>query len=219
MKHFPGGPGKAFSVCVLALAALVPAMHASEIFTFTEDGCSGSCGPQSGGFGSVTLDQVDADDVLVTVDLFNGNEFVTNGTAHDAFAFNIGGAAVTLTGFGSFSIDSSPRDSPYGPFDYALSCKPGCGPGGSSPVPGPLVFTASRSTGLSITDFVADGPDGIFFAADIISGTNTNTGAVGALAGVAVSPRSTAPEPATFGLMGFALLAVGIIGKRIRQSN
>ncbi len=218
MKRFAPGAIKALFACVVALAALVPAARASTIFTLTQDGCTGHCGPQSGGFGTVTLEQVDSNTVSVDLDLFNGNEFVSTGN-HDALTFNIGGGAVTLSGFDSdFSQDLPPvaNNSPYGPFSYGVSCT-GCGSGASDPVPPPLEFVASRTSGLSVADFVANG-NGIFFASDILSGTTGKTGAVGALGGH-VSDQSTVPEPATCGLIGLGLLVLGVVRKRTRQGS
>jgi hypothetical protein len=200
----------------LLATALIPAASGSTIFTLTQDGCSGNCGPQSGGFGTVTLTQVDTNTVDVKLDLSNGNLFVSTGN-HDALTFNIGGSTVTLFGFSSnFSQDLPPvaNNSPYGPFSYGVSCT-GCGNGGSAPVPSPLEFDASRASGLSVTDFVANS-NGIYFASDIISGTTGKTGAVGALGETA---RSTVPEPATWGSVGLMLVATGVVRKRIRKGN
>jgi hypothetical protein len=218
MKHFAHNAIKVLFMCTVASAALAPAAHASIIYGFTEDGCTGNCGPQVGGFGTVTLTQVDSNTVSVTVDLFHGNEFVDTGN-HDALTFNIDGATVTLSGFDSnFSQDLPPvaDNPPYGPFSYGVSCT-GCGPGGSGPVPSPLDFVVSRASGLLETDFVAN-TNGIFFAADILSGTTGKTGAVGSL-GLEVGGHSATPEPATWGLIGLGLLAAGFVRKRTRQSN
>jgi len=172
--------------------------HADTIFTLTEDSCSGGCGISP--FGTVTLHQTDSDTVGITVDLFNGNQFVTNGN-HEAFSFNVSGAAVTISGLSSsFSIDAGTVDNAgFGSFGYGLVT------GGT--IPPPLTFVVSRASGLLISDFVGNA-DSIAFAADILSGLNGNTGAVGAFAAV--------PEPATFGLIGLGLIA-GAILRRPRK--
>ena len=204
-------------VFLLATAALVPAASGTTIFTLTHDGCSGNCGPQSGGFGTVTLTQVDSNTVGVNLDLFNGNLFISTGN-HDALTFNITGGTATLSGFSSdFSQDLPPvaNNSPFGPFSYGVSCT-GCGSGGSGPVPPPLEFVASRASGLSVTDFVANSNQ-IFFASDILSGTTGNTGAVGALDGG--DPKTITPEPASFGFVGLVLVAAGVVRRRNRKGD
>jgi hypothetical protein len=198
---------RALALGVLTLAALIPAAaHADTIFTLTQDTCSGGCGISP--FGTVTLHQEDSDTVGVTVDLFNGNDFVTNGN-HEALSFNVGGAPVTISGFGgSFSIDTGAINNPgFGSFGYGLVT--------SGTIPPPLTFVVSRASGLSTTDFTANA-DNIYFATDIQSGTNGHTGAVGALAG---DSRSAVPEPATFGFIGVGLMTAVAVRRRARQSD
>jgi hypothetical protein len=189
------------------MAALLPAAHADTIFTLTQDSCSGGCGINP--FGTVTLQQVDANTVDVTVNLFNGNKFVTNGN-HEALSFNVSGAAVTISGLSSnFSIDTGAIDNPgFGSFGYGLVT--------SGTIPPPLTFVVSRTTGLSLSDFVGNAQN-IFFASDIQSGTNGNTGAVGALAGA--TAQTAVPEPTTFALLGIGLITAGVVRKRTRQSE
>ena len=200
---------KCLGLFLLATAVLVPVASGSTIFILSQDGCPGSCGPQAGGFGTVSLLQVDADTVGVTVDLFNGNLFA-NTANHDALTFNIVGSPVTLSGFTSgFSQDGPlPGNSPFGVFGYGVSCT-GCGSNGTAPVPPPLDFVASRASGLSVGDFVANS-NAIFFASDILSGT---TGKVGA---VATSPIGVpAPEPASLVLLSSGLVGTMAIRRKL----
>jgi hypothetical protein len=188
------------ATCAVASIFLVPAASGSTIFNLTQDSCSGGCGVSP--FGTVTLNQADSNTVDVTVDLFNGNKFVTNGN-HEALSFTVGGAAVTISGFNTtnFSIDTGLINNPgFGSFGYGLVT--------SGTIPPPLTFVVSRASGLSINDFIGNA-DNIYFASDIQSGANGHTGAVGALAGV--NQTSTTPEPGTIVLTvgGLGLLGIG----------
>jgi hypothetical protein len=147
--------------------------------------------------------------------LVSGVQFVNTG-AGDAIVFNTT-TPVTLSNISSgFSQD--PSGSPihvgfFGDFDYGILCS-GCGSGGSSPLPGPLTFTAANGGGLSITEFIGNS-GGFFFAADIINenapGTTKPTGNVGTS-----DPTLTTsvPEPTTFMLFGAGLLALGLARRR-----
>jgi hypothetical protein len=144
---------------------------------------------------------VSATEVEVTVTLFNSNEFVDTGN-HNALTFNVDdGTATVVPVTTGFTIDTSTNNPPFGTFGYAVSCT-GCGPGGSSPLPGPLVVDVSRASGLAPSDFTANS-GGFFFAADIISGTTSQTGAVAATGLAAV------PEPNFYAIL--ALMMVGVL--------
>jgi hypothetical protein len=192
-------------VAAVAVAGsmIVPAAHADAIYNFTFDGCSGGCGPQAS-FGSVSLHQVDTTTVEITVSLLDGNKFVTTGS-HTGFAFNVQGGAVTVGllpgGWSSLGANIEPG---FGSFTNGINCDKGnsnnqnsCA--GNNPWVGDLVFDVSRASGLDTADFVLNG-DGYSFATDIISGTNGNTGPVGA--------GNAVPEPATLAMMGTGVLAV-----------
>src|SRR3954451_24062690 len=84
-------------------------------------------------------------------------------------------------------------------FNYSISCS-GCGTGASSPLPGPLTFTATDGTILTPDSFVANS-GGYFFASDII-GTNGGTGNVAARGPV------PAPEPMSLALLGSSLIGL-----------
>jgi hypothetical protein len=96
-----------------------------------------------------------------------------------------------------------------GKFNFGIVCS-GCGPGGSSPLPGPLSFTASNPGGLSLTDFVANA-GGFFFAADFIN-PNISSRPTGNL-GTRTAARDV-PEPGALTLLGTAIVGLGLFRRR-----
>ena len=102
-----------------------------------------------------------------------------------------------------------------------------CGNGGSNPAPSPLSFNVDRTVGsLSITDFVANSPQGYTFAADVI-GPKTGPGQTGNFTGLVESTGSCAtggvgcnstvvPEPITSGLVGMGLMSLFFLRRRVR---
>ena len=209
-------------VAGLAMVAFYVAPASADLlFTLSIDGCSGGCGSTGiPPFGTITLHQVDANTVQITETLVSGVEFVNTG-AGDAIVFNTT-KAVTLSNISSgFSQD--PSGSPihvgfFGNFDYGILCS-GCGSGGSSPLPGPLTFTAADGGALSITDFIGNS-GGFFFAADIINenapGTTKPTGVVGTSGPdtLTLTRITPVPEPATLVLFGVGLLSLGLALRR-----
>ena len=79
---------------------------------------------------------------------------------------------------------------------------------------GPLSFTVSRASGVTIADFTVNA-GGYYFASDIV-GNNGNTGNVGTKGGGTI--QST-PEPATFALTCLGLIVLGTFGRRLRRSK
>ena len=193
---------------VLGLLALAPAARADLIYDLTQDGCSGGCGPQVS-FGQIDLHSISLAEVQVTLTLFNGNEFVKTGN-HNALTFNADGGAATVTPVTTgFAVSSSTTNPSFGTFGYGITCS-GCGRGASNPLPGPMMVDVSRITGL--TPSVIANSGGFFFAADILSGTTGNMGAIAAIA-------SPVPEPSFYGALALGLIGTLIALKRERKAR
>jgi hypothetical protein len=167
---------------VVGTTVAFPAVSQADTFTFFSDHCTGLCGPQAGGFGTVTLTQAGANTVNVAVNMFS-NTFVNTGL--DAtFAFDlVGNPIVTYSAVSTFfaPIPTSPTGATSihmdgtGFFEYGLSCNDGVS--GSSCGISTLSFTLT-ATGLTTASFLDFNTEGQIFAADILSSTTGKTGAV-----------------------------------------
>ncbi len=199
-----------FGAMLVALA-LAPAANATIL------NVSDCCG--SGPFATITLAQDGTNTVLVTETLVLGIGFVKTG-AGDALAFSItGDPSITITNLtAGFAQDPTPKSSPYGPFNYGVSCTSACGSGGSSPYTGVLSFDVN-ALGLTPASFTTTG--GHMFASDII-----NTNILVDQDGKMVNPTgnvtdgggtSPTPEPATLSMLGAGLLGLGFIRSRVRK--
>lgn len=184
----------------------------ADTFTLTSDHCSGGCGPQPGGFGTVTLTQVGAN-VNVTVSLINGNKFVETG-AGGGMNFLFDDAAITLGNITNIiSATGQPMAAAMGPimadgtgnWMWGVFCT-NCGNGGAGAFTGPISFTVTNTTlaqmevGHPVTGFGTE-----LFVADVLSGTTGNTGDVD------VNTPPSAPDGGTtLMLLGSALSGLGL---------
>jgi hypothetical protein len=217
---------KFFLVALILLTfATCQRADADAIFTLNYDSCSGGCGNngQNSGnnnFGYVTLHQVDANTVSVTVSLASGvgldTDFVNtgNGFNHEPFAFNVD-KSVTVTGISNpyFTVGPSPDAiSGLGTFSNTIACASNCPPGasGADLLGNSLIFTTADGSPLNISDFVANS-EGYFFAADVL-GPSGNTGEVAANGAPTITNGSSnVPEPTSIALLGSSLMALGAV--------
>jgi len=201
-------------VVVLLVTGLLVAAPSAQALTFdlTSDHCDPACGPQAS-FGTVTLTQNGAN-VDVTVHLLNGNQFVKTGSADfQDFKFNATGVALTditvdahvpalVAATGAFNGDGT------GAFAFGITC-PSCGNGGAGAFSTDIVFHVANAT---IADLTAPNNLGIVFVADILSGSNGNTGPVDA-----TTPTTPTPEPASTALLGLSLFGIGLVAALRRK--
>ncbi len=213
--------GVGFVAATMAFPAISRA--ATITYTFLSDHCTGLCGPQPGGFGTVTITDTVANTVNVSVSLNNGNIFVDTG-GHFGFTFNLLDNPVLLftnldlahwTVVDNDAVGFDNKNDGAGNFDYALDC---INTSGSSCQISTLTFTITAA-GLSTADFNDPNALGNLFAADILSGTNTGCDGPGSTCTGAVDV-SAAPGPIVgAGLPGLVLACGGLIalGRRRRR--
>jgi hypothetical protein len=192
-------------VGLTCLAALAPAANASTILNISD-------GHGAGPFGTVTLTQLNSTTVGVDVTLFSNYEFVDTGS-HDSFGFNLSGShAITYYGMSAgFGAGNGFGNGFTGGYAYSLACI-GCGPGGSSPLAGPLDFQVHAVTGsLSVNDFIANA-NGHMFVADVIGPARNGAPFTGLVVNGATS---AIPEPVSLPLVGGGLFVLGVLRKRL----
>jgi hypothetical protein len=212
----------------IALAALLLASTAlttnasAATAQILSDHCN--CGPQPGGFGTVTATQVGTGVIDVSVNLINGNTF-SGGGFPLAFGFNLTGnqtitysllspnfvvangtgpGGLTQTA-GAFGVDG------FGRFEYGVDYT---GSGSSGNPPSTLSFRITDGATLTLASFaeLSKNPPGdttAFFVLDIFSGTTRNTGAVD-VSGNGQTPFDITPVPLPPAIPLFIAGMVGI---------
>jgi hypothetical protein len=194
-------------IVVLASALIASRTYATTTYNFSIDDSSGGIGTLPAG--DVVLTQSGAN-VNVSVNLFNGNEFVNTGAgASQNFLFDgTGFTAANISGTGLTVSSGTLHADGTGYWQYGVVFT-GQGTGGSNKLPGPINFTVDNAT---IADLTVANANGNFFAADIISGQNGNTGDV-----TTQGPPVTAPEPSTLLILGVGLVGFAAFRKRFKK--
>jgi hypothetical protein len=216
----------AFAACAIAIAASAstPAL-AGPIYTFAT-----STGIQPSNAGVITLTQNGANAVDVNVDLINPTYgFVNTGGKHTPFAFTLAGSEVGLsiaftTPVGGTYIKNSVtnilslntaggENTPFGVFGVAIDST--AGNGSDKGYYGDLLFTLTRTGGLSTDDFIAN-DDGAFFSADLSNGSDTGAQAWMNRSGTTITTLATetVPEPFTASLFGAGLAGAAVLRRR-----
>jgi len=191
-----------------------------------------------GDYGLVTIEEEDANNILVTLTLNAPLTLIIDAGAHNAFTFNLEdspnsavsivqpiGGSYQYLGEGAF--DNAPFSSGgKTPITWknAFSC---CGQGSSNGEPPPFSFRVTNAGGITFAGigatFDLDGrllttgtgnrfastSQGWWFAADVSDGTNT-----GVVAARDAFRQGAIPEPATWGLM---IMGFGAAGAMLRR--
>ena len=217
-----------------ALLAVTASAHADIVRsgTFTSDHCTGGCGPQTGGFATITATDHENGTIDISIAFNNNNRFANSGQ-DVVFGFNlIGDPTITYSGLNTTLFEVPGGTGPnsltqsagtlhangFGSFEYGIDLTTA----GASTVVGNQTFSIS-GTGLDITDFAqlsSGGDVNAYFALDIFSGTTGRTGFVD-LSTVLGTPtqQSAVPEPSTWAMMILGFLGVGFMAYRRGNST
>jgi hypothetical protein len=198
---------KLILLAVLAFGWGLPAL--ADEYSLTIDHCTGGCGAPP--FGTIDVTQAGTNTVQVDVSLASGDKFVNTGFP-GSFAFDlVGDPSISVTdltaGWSLLSANAgSLHFDGFGNLEYALVCTV-CGNGASHPFAGPISFdvTAAGLTPANFQELSVGGSAQVYFVADIL-GTTGKTGPVGA-----TLITTSAPEPATLGLMMLGLVGATLL--------
>lgn len=206
----------------------------------------GLVGPQTP-YGTVTLEELDANNVKVTVTLANpASKFINTGGPHDPFLFNLTNTA------GSTGVINAPVDTfvwggatggpfnatPFGDFTNLIKCCNAKNGEKNGDLP-PLIFTVTNLGGLTFAGVgatqgaggllvdegtgnrFASNSGGWWFSADIYDGATKKTYNVAARDARCIGAGCgtiAVPEPATWALMVTGFMGAGYAIRRRRYA-
>ena len=217
-----------FRFASLSVALLCAGVaHATTVQSYSLDISSGCCG--SGPYGTVTLTQVNPNEVDFSISLNDPFVFVSSGFP-GVFGFNLNVAPGDLTitvdapsiaaGFSGGSTGSNlfpEHMDGFGFFDYVIL--PDADHGSpSSPIGKTLAFSVVSTSAISIANFETGSINGglsSYFGTDVMNTTMTSneTGIVGSSDGGG-TPQDVVPEPGTMLIAGLGLAALGLIRRK-----
>jgi len=216
-----------------ALLAIVAPAHADIVRSgsFTSDHCTGGCGPQTGGFATITATDHENGTIDISIAFNNNNRFASGGQ-DVVFGFNlIGDPTITYSGLNTTLFRVPDGTGPnsltqsagtlhadgFGFFEYGIDLTTA----GASTVVGNQTFSISGA-GLDITDFAqlsSGGDVNAYFALDIFSGTTRNTGFVDLSTVLTPTQQSAVPEASTWAMMILGFVGVGFMAYRRRDQT
>lgn len=220
----------ASALIVAAMAFFAPVAASAVPITYTLQFFDASSGLPAGPFGTVTVGDLSGGQIVVTVALNSGFEFVHTG-GHDGFTFETSSAvnvaidptSVPTTGWTTNATGATDTftNPPFDSWNNSVTC---CGNqnGASHAVSGPLVLDITGA-GLSQASFIANGL-GYFFAVDILSTTGLTNGKTGSVAAKGPDVTCTdcgvrdVPEPFTLSLFGAGLAGAAAFGRRRKKA-
>ena len=204
----------AFAACALGLSAL-PASAGVLVYTFDQDGCSGSgCGLPN--FGTVTVTDISGG-VNVKVSLLGGSGLIDTGAlSGHTLTFNLAGSpTVSIANLPNLWSYTGPANwtpnGGWGTFNYILDCNTACGP--NNPWTTGLNFDVTGA-GIDINSFVDSGTvKDTYFLADI-SNPNGGTPLTGRIGASYTGTTTSVPEPFTMSLFGMGLAGMATLRRR-----
>lgn len=225
------GAGSEYSTMKRLIAAAILSLgvsqaHAADIYKFTEDGCTGTCGTAPFGTVTVTNDAVDIGSLDFTVELTPGSGETfqdSNSSQMHSLAFSlIGDPIIKIVGLPSpftangFQSAHTVNASTFGAFEYEINFPHESHP----PAITKFSFEAKKnkvSDAALKLEFHTWASHPIYFSTDI-NGQNGNTGNVAATF-FETTGGDAVPEPATWAtmLVGFAGMGSALRRDRSRR--